>query len=211
MKSFERVTAPFDGVITARNVDAGALINAGSSASPNDPTATVTHSGILGIARTDVLRIQVSVPQIYTKLIQSGQSAGVSVREFPGKVFSSRVFRVAGALDAASRTQMVELRLNNSANMLVPGMYATVRFGIRQSGGQWRVPANTLIIDASGTRVASVTESNTIRFVPVKLGRDFGKEVEITEGISGSERLVADPTDDLTEGSVVAPTIQSAR
>ncbi len=204
LKSFERITAPFNGVITARNVDTGALINAGSSTSAsNDPTSTVPHSGLFGIARTDVLRIQVNVPEASIDTIKAGQTARVTVQEKPGRVFTGVVSRTAGALDAGSRTLLTEIRLANPDNALIPGMYAQVEFAGKQAKPLLRVPADTLIIDGQGTRVATVTKNNKLHFKTVRLGRDYGKEVEITQGIAANDPLVENPTDDLQEGMPV--------
>lgn len=204
LKGFERIMAPFNGVITARNVDTGALINAGSSPSAsNDPNSTVPHSGLFGIARTDVLRIQVNVPQSYISNIKSGQTARVLVQEYPGRVFTGVVSRTAGALDASSRTLLTEVRVPNPKNVLMPGMYAQVEFAGKGAQPLLRVPADTLIIDGQGTRVATVTKDNKLHFVSVKLGRDYGKETEITQGLASTERLVENPTDDLQEGMPV--------
>ena len=205
LKNFERIVAPFNGVITARNVDTGALINAGSSAgASNDPSSTVPHSGLFGIARTDVLRIQVNVPETSIDSIKAGQTARVTVQEKPGRVFTGVVARTAGALDATSRTLLTEVRLANPDNALIPGMYAQVEFAGKQAKPLLRVPADTLIIDGQGTRVAVVTKGNKLHFQTVRLGRDYGKEVEITQGLGANEPLVENPTDDLQEGMSVA-------
>jgi RND family efflux transporter MFP subunit len=205
MRSFEKVTAPFDGIITARNVDQGSLIDAGSASNGGafDPTSTVPHTGLFGIARTDWLRIQVSVPQSYLASIKQGQSAEVDIQELPGRVFHGTVFDSAGALDASSRTMLVEVRLRNTGNELIPGMYAKVKFMLAHKHGVLMAPANTLIIDGQGTRVAIVGSNQRVTFQQVKLGRDFGKEVQVLTGLTGDERLVADPSDALEEGAKV--------
>ncbi len=207
LRGFERIVAPFNGVITARNVDTGALISAGSG--PNtgvDPTSTVPHSGLFGIARTDVLRIQVQIPESFVSNIRRGQPAYITVQELPGRTFEGSVYDTAGALDATSRTLLTEVRVKNPDSLLMPGMYAQVRFVVPQSHPTLRIPANTLIIDSDGTRVAAVTADHKIHFQTVKISRDYGKEVEITEGLTGRESLVTNPTDELTEGMPVNPT-----
>jgi RND family efflux transporter MFP subunit len=204
LKGFEQILAPFNGVITARNVDTGALINAGSSPSASaDPTSTVPHSGIFGIARTDVLRIQVNVPESGVDAVQLGQPARITVQELPGRVFIGKVARKAGALDANSRTMLVEVHIPNPNNTLIPGMYAQVQFTASGTATLLRVPASTLIIDSAGTRVATVTQDNKVHFLDVHLGRDFGKEVEILGGLAPRMRLIENPTDDLQEGAPV--------
>ncbi len=204
LKGFEHIVAPFNGVITARNVDAGALINAGSSPSDaNNPFSTVPHTGLFGIARTDVLRIQVNVPESYIGNIAPGQTARILVQELPGRVFTGIIARKAGALDANSRTMLVEVHIPNPNGVLIPGMYAQVQFMGKTGSPLLRIPANTVIFDSAGTRVATVTAENKIRFLPVHVGRDFGKEVEITGGLTANDRLVENPTDDLVDGTPV--------
>jgi RND family efflux transporter MFP subunit len=203
LKGFERIVAPFDGVITARNVDTGALINAGSVGTGSDPTSTVPHSGLFGIARTDVLRIQVQVPQANVSAIHPGELARIQIQELPGRVFTGRVFDTAGALDATSRALLVEVRVNNPNSTLIPGMYAQVQFLDLHAQPILHVPADTLIFDSQGTRVATVTPDQKIRYKAVQVGRDYGKEVEITQGLAGNEPLVVNPTDALTEGAPV--------
>jgi RND family efflux transporter MFP subunit len=201
MRSFERVVAPFDGVITSRNVDVGTLISAGGSTSA--PTSTAPVVGMFGIARTDEIRIQINVPQTYVATIRSGSKAQVTVREVPGRVFTGTVTLRAGALDATSRTQLVEVHLPNQDNVLVPGMYAQVHLAPSHPPLTLRIPGTALIIDGQGTRVAVVTAQNTLHLQPVTIGRDFGTEVEITEGLKGTEKLVNNPSDTLQESQPV--------
>jgi RND family efflux transporter MFP subunit len=203
LRSFEKVVAPFDGVITSRNVDTGALINAGGSADSSSASST-PRTGLFGLARTDVLRIQVQVPQSYVNAIRPGQPAKVLVREYPGRTFTGTVFQSAGALDSTSRTLLTEVHVRNPGNTLRPGMYAQVQFSAAAVRPLARIPANTLVVDAAGIHVASVTPDNKVRYLPVKVGRDFGTEIEITEGLKGNERLITDPTDDLKDGAAVS-------
>lgn len=202
LQSYERITAPFDGVITARNVDVGALITAGS-AGEFDPTRTVPHSGLFGIARTDTLRVEVSIPQSYIALLKPGEKARILVHEYPGRVFTGIVYRQSGALDAASRTLLTEIHIPNPGNTLIPGMFAQVQFSDAHAPSVLRIPANALITDAAGTRVAVVSGAGKIHFVKVQTGRDYGKDVEIVSGLKGDERLVSNPNDDLVEGGSV--------
>jgi RND family efflux transporter MFP subunit len=202
LRSFERVVAPFSGVITARNVDDGALINAGAATSD---TSTTPRTGLFGLARTDVLRILVNVPQSYVTAIRPGMPAEVLIREMPGRKFIGTVYRTSGALDASTRTLLTEVHLDNRGGQVLPGMYANVRFAAPQSHPSLRVPANTLVINADGTRVAYVDPDNRLHYVPVQIGRDYGTEVEIVSGLKGDEKLVSGPGDDLKEGMTVKP------
>jgi RND family efflux transporter MFP subunit len=203
LRSFEKVVAPFDGVITSRNVDTGALINAGGSADSSSASST-PRTGLFGLARTDVLRIQVQVPQSSITAIRPGQPAKVLVREYPGRTFAGTVFQSAGALDSTSRTLLTEVHVRNPGNTLRPGMYAQVEFSTATVRPLPRIPSSTLVVDAAGIRAASVTADNKVRYLPVKVGRDFGTEIEITEGLKGNERLITDPTDDLKDGAAVS-------
>jgi len=207
MQSFSRVTAPFSGVITARNVDVGALINAGAGSATD--TSAAPHSGLFGIARTDVLRIEVSLPQSSVNSVKQGQLAKVTFQEYPGRTFQGSVYRLAGALDTATRTLQAEIHIDNKNGALLPGMYANVSFA---SSGHTvlHIPSNTLVVNAAGTRVATLTTDNRVHFVPVRIGRDFGTELEIVEGLKGDEKLVASPGDDLREGQEVAASTSPA-
>ena len=204
MRGFERVVAPFDGVITSRNVDTGALISAGGANSGG----SMTHTGLFGIARTDTLRIQVNVPQSAIAGIRPGQIARVTIREFPGRTFQGRVFRSAGALDAGSRTRLTEVHLANPDGMLVPGMYANVQFAVpaNESHTAFRIPAGALVVGPAGTRVVTVTAENHAHYIPVQVGRDFGTDIEIVSGLSGKEQLVINPSDALKEATTLHTT-----
>ncbi|HLJ54124.1 MAG TPA: efflux RND transporter periplasmic adaptor subunit, partial [Chthonomonadaceae bacterium] len=169
----------------------------------SDPTSTVPHTGLFGIARTDVMRIQVQVPQSFLSSLRAGQQARVLIQEYPGKVFTGTVFHTSGALDATSRTLLAEVRVNNPDNVLIPGMYAQIQLESSRAKPLLRIPSNTLIFDMHGTRVMTVTKDGRIRFQPIVVGRDYGSEVDVREGLEGSERLVTNPTDDLKEGQQV--------
>jgi RND family efflux transporter MFP subunit len=208
MRSFSRVVAPFAGVITARNVDVGTLINARGSGGNNTTTAPTSSTGMLGIARTDEVRIQVNVPQTYVPALRAGSTAQVTVREIPDRTFTGKVSLRAGALDETSRTQQVQVILPNPDHVLVPGMYAQVTVSPTHPPVTLRIPGTALVIDAQGTRVASVTAEGHVHYLPVQVGRDFGNEVEILRGLRGGERLVDNPSDTLAEGArvqVIAP------
>jgi RND family efflux transporter MFP subunit len=207
MRSFSQVVAPFDGVITARNVDVGTLISAGGT--QGVATNSTPQTGMFGIARTDEVSIQINIPQTYVKAVRVGSKAQVTIREMPGRVFTGTVTLRAGALDTASRTQLVEVHLPNKDNVLVPGMYAQVHLAPAHPPMTLRIPGTALIIDAQGTRVVVVTPQNTVHLQPVSIGRDFGTEVEIANGLKGDEKLVNNPSDTLQEGNTVqvaAPT-----
>lgn len=193
LKDFQQVTAPYDGVISARNAQVGALINAGAGVE------------IFHLAQTDVLRVFVSVPQSYVRSIKVGLPVGVLVPEFPGRVFAGEVARFAGSLDSASRTLLTEVRLPNPKGELFPGMFGQVLFSFRSAQPAIILPSNAAIINASGTSVATVDAANRIHLVPVKFGRDFGTQIEIIGGLDVGARVVANPSDNLSEGLEVSP------
>jgi multidrug efflux pump subunit AcrA (membrane-fusion protein) len=209
MQGYVKVLAPFDGTITSRNVDIGSLVTAdtatGSAAGAASWTAsTAPQSGLFGIAQTDAVRIDVSVPQTFASLVRPGSKAQVTVRELPGRDFTGTVSLRAGALDAQSRTQLVEVDLPNRDGALTPGMYADVQLSPANAPRTLQIPGTALIFDAHGTQVASVTPQGRVHFLPVQEGADYGSEVEIRTGLRGNEKLVNNPPDTLTEGARVA-------
>jgi RND family efflux transporter MFP subunit len=210
MQRFEKITAPFDGVVVSRSVDTGSLVNAGTPAPTTEALPGSTRGGLFMVARSDFLRIRIYVPQAMVPRIKNRQPALVTVREFPHREFHGEVRLVAGALDPNSRTMVVGVLLPNEDHLRTPGMVGSVRLA---SGGEeqsLRVPSATLVIGAEGTRVATVTPEGTIHYVTVELGDDLGKEVEIRNGLTGKEQLVDSPSDDLVEGaSVKAVPVQS--
>jgi multidrug efflux system membrane fusion protein len=208
LKSFEHVVAPFDGIITARNVDVGSLVTPGVT-SATDANSSVPATGLFGIAKFDILRVYVNVPQSSYRLATVGTRANISVREFPKNAFTGVVHQQAGALDTSTRTLLTEIRVPNPRGVLLPGMYALVQFsGTNQKS--IRVPAEALLIDAQGTRVVIVKADNKIHYQDVVLGRDYGTESDVTNGVSLGDRLVSNPTDDLKEGEVVKPQAEQA-
>lgn len=208
LKSFERVVAPFDGIITSRNVDVGALIAGGGSGAVGSSNGTTPSNGLFGIARTNTLRIQVNVPQTFVDFVRPGVPAQIAIAEQPRRVFQGKVFQSAGALDAASRTLLTEVQVANNDNALRPGMYAQVRFHNPRTNPVITVPGNTLIINAGGNRLA-VVANGKVHFVDVKIGRDFGNKMEIVRGLVGNEQVIVNPTDDLQEGQEVHATLEA--
>jgi RND family efflux transporter MFP subunit len=198
LKDFQQVTAPYDGVVTARNAQVGALISAGAG------------TEIFHIAETDVLRVFVNIPQSYVRSVKQGLPADVLVPEFPGRAFHGVVARFAGSLDSASRTLLTEVRLPNADGELFPGMFCQVRFTFHAAQPAILLPSNAAIITAAGTLVATVDSSDRIRLVHVTFGRDFGNQVEIVGGLSVGARVVANPSDSLTEGLEVSPVMPEA-
>ena len=201
MKSFDMVTAPFDGIITVRNTTTGTLISAGTS-SPNRE--------LLREAQIDVLRIFVSVPQTEAASISTQQPADVSVQQLPNMVFRGIVARTANALDAASRTMRGEVHIQNPDHTLLPGMYAQVKFSISRRSPSLLIPGDTLVVRSAGTQVAVVGPDRKVHFQKIEIGRDYGARVEVLSGLSEGDTVIVNPTDEIREDVVVEPRKQSA-
>ncbi|MBC8101617.1 MAG: efflux RND transporter periplasmic adaptor subunit [Cytophagales bacterium] len=157
------------------------------------------------IARLDILRIQVNVPQSFATNIRPGIPAKINVSEFPSSRFTGRVTRTATSLDPQTRTMLTEIQISNRDRRLLPGMYAQIAFTVKRLNPPLVVPASALIADARGTQIATVTRENKVRLTPVVVGRDFGQSIEIVAGISAQDRIVLDPTDATKEGAVIKP------
>jgi len=194
LQSFQKIRAPFAGVITVRNVDNGALIGAGSSTNTQP---------LFRMAETDFLRVFVNLPQTVVRSVVPGLAAELAVREYPGKLFSAQVANVAGALDPASRTLLTEVRLRNDGNELRPGMYTDVKFHLKLMSPPLIVPASALIVRTGPPRVAVLGAANKVHFQTVQLGRDYGATVEIVDGLNESDQLLVAPPDDLEDGIAV--------
>jgi RND family efflux transporter MFP subunit len=202
LRSFQHVVAPFDGVITSRNVDVGSLVTPGTNVA-NGSTVTTPVVGLFGIARTDVLRIQINLPQTYYQSAKPGTEARIAIRELRNRTFTGKIFQTAGALDTTSRTLLTEIHIPNQDGLLLPGMYAQVTIRAAASQSTLRIAADTLLFDSQGTRVAVVDADNKVQLRRIKEGRDFGNEIEVLSGLEPSDRLIENPTDDLTDGTVV--------
>ena len=196
LQGFQRVYAPFDGVITARNVDPGSLISAGS-------TSVTTQ--LFSLAQVDTLRIFVYVPQTYAFDVHVGQSADITLREQPGRVFKGTVTRTAGAIDPASRTLLTEVQVPNRDGALLSGSYVTVHFKIQRSEPPLLIPGPALLAGSQGTRVAVVGSDDTLHYRPVTVGRDYGDRVEILSGLEESDVIVTGVPGGIADGAKVRP------
>jgi RND family efflux transporter MFP subunit len=194
MQSFEQIVAPFDGMITARNVERGDLIVTGSAAAGKP---------LFNIAQSGTLRIQIDVPQSDAVNIEYGQKASIDVKERLGRGYTGTVIRSAGSLDSTARTMLTEVQLDNRDGSLLPGMYAQVKFTLSEPRTSLIIPTSSLVIDHSGMHVVTVDENHKARFVPVVIGRDMGMQVEILRGIQSADSLVASPSDLLHDGQEV--------
>lgn len=192
-QKFQKVYAPFDGVITARNIDIGALINAGANAPGKE---------LFDIAATGRLRVYVNVPQQYSRDVAPGTAADLVLAEFPGRRFAGKIVRSADAIDPASRTLLTEVDVDNPTGELLPGAFLSVRLKLRSKAASVVVPVNTLIFRAEGMQ-AAVLRGNRAQLVPVTIGRDYGTEVEVVSGLSAGDLIIENPSDSLVSGTEV--------
>jgi membrane fusion protein (multidrug efflux system) len=187
-QSFERVTAPFDGVITDRGTDVGQLINAGAG------------QALFRLAQADTLRIYVRAPQGVSHEITPGMTADLTLPELPGRTFEAKVVRTAGAIDVASRTLLVELQVDNEKGEIFAGSHAEISFKLKPTNAALLLPSNALLFRAEGPQVGVVDENGRVELHTIKLGRDFGREIEALTGIKPEDRIILNPSDSLTSG-----------
>ncbi len=192
---FRRIVAPFDGVITARGTDVGALVTAGSG-----PSAGLE---LFHIQAVEKLRVYVNVPQAYAPFIKVGGRAQLRVAEQSGQGFPARVVSTAESLDQSSRTLLTQLEVDNAQAAIRPGSYGEAAFEFPGGRGSLRIPANCLLFRAEGLSVALVDAGNRLQIRPILLGRDFGKEVEVLSGLSAEDRVVINPPDSALSGAAV--------
>jgi len=203
LQGFQKMYAPFDGVITARNTDIGALINAGAST----PGQALFH-----LAAIHILRVFVAVPQRYAHAVRPGATASLTLDEFPDHTFSGTIARTSNAIDPASRTLLVEVEVENRNGSLLPGAYVRVHLTLPQAVNAVTVPANTLLFRSEGLRVG-VVRNGRAELVPVTIGRDYGSSVEVMSGLQPTDPVIVNPSDSLISGTNVhvhAPPAQDA-
>jgi RND family efflux transporter MFP subunit len=195
LESFKRVYAPISGVITRRNTDVGALINAGSNGQP--------RGELFDVAQVDPLRVFVSVPQTNAPSIRAGLDAYVVLREYPGQKFNGKVVRTADAIDPATRTLLTEIDVPNHDSHLLPGSYAEVHFAVPVHVIRMSVPVNALLFRPEGPCVAVVGPDRKVHLKAINIGRDFGTKVEILGGLDANDQIVVNPADSLNDGQEV--------
>ena len=193
LQGFEKIYAPFEGVITARNVDIGVLINAGSNTSGRE---------LFHMTAIHTLRVFVAVPEVYSRAARPGSTATLTLDEFPGRLFKGALVRNANAIDLASRTLLVEVDVDNPGGELLPGAYVFVHLKLPEQIASATVPANALLFRAEGLQVAMVRDGRA-QLVPVTIGRDYGTTVEIVAGLQPTDRVIVSPSDSLTSGTRV--------
>jgi RND family efflux transporter MFP subunit len=193
LESFKRVVAPFTGVITARNTDIGALINAGQS----------TGTELFRMADTHKLRIYVQVPETYAGITSPGLEAELRFAERPRQSFAAKTVRTSNALDPTLRTLQVELELDNANHAVFPGAYAEVHFKLPASSESLRLPANTVLFRAEGLQVATIDGQKRVKLKSIVQGRDFGNTIEVLSGLEPNDTVILNPPDSLIDGVVV--------
>lgn len=194
LESFKRVVAPFDGVVTARNTDIGALINAGQSAGAQ----------LFRVADTSRLRVYVQVPQQFAPETKPGMEAQLRFNEHPGVAYPAKVTRTAQALDPNLRTLQVELLVDNGKGELFPGSYTEVHFELPGNTSTLIVPATALVFRSAGLQVAIVGQGNRVKLHNIETGRDSGKTVEVLSGLSADEDIIVNPPDSIADGEIVS-------
>ena len=192
LASYKQITAPFAGIVTRRNVDTGALILAGGSGNAN-PLFTV--------AKISTLRVFVDVPQARMRDVAADLPVRIRVSEFPGRTFSGKVVRTAGALDPATRTLLTEVQVDNRDGALMPGIHAEVQIELAQSEPPIVVPATSVMNRGEGPLVALVNSAQTVRLQKVQLGRDLGSSIEVVAGLADHSVIVLNPSDTLRDGA----------
>ena len=200
LTGFNQVVAPFDGVVTRRNIDVGDLVNAGNGG---------TGQALFAVAQVDPLRLYVYVPQVYAPQVKIGDTVTVTLADRAGAQYQGTVARTARAIDTVTRTMQVEIRVPNPSGTLITGSYVQVTLPINVDAKALVVPTNVLLFRPDGTRIALVDASGRVHLTMVKLGTDFGDKVEVLNGLTASDRVVLNPADSLADGDVVtlpAPT-----
>ncbi|HWB59534.1 MAG TPA: efflux RND transporter periplasmic adaptor subunit [Chthoniobacteraceae bacterium] len=195
-QGFQKITAPFDGVVTKRNIDVGSLVSGNGNAS-------ISGQEMFHVARTDVLRVFIQVPQVYSAQVKLDTAAWLDLTESPGVKFQGKVAHISGALDAATRTLMTEVQVPNADGRLRPGEYANVHLVLPLANVARIIPINTLIFRGQHTQVGVVDASNVAHLRDVTLGRDFGTSLEVTAGLDAQDRVIVNPSDSLADGMTV--------
>ena len=202
LKSFSKITAPFDGIVTNRSVDVGALINAGSE-SNGAPLFTVSD--------LHRIRVYVSVPQNYSAGIKSGLTASLTLPEYPGRKFSAQLGASANAINEKNDALLVEFLADNSDGQLKPGGYAQVTINVPAQNSVVTIPASALIFDENGLQVATVGADHRVRMKSIKIARDLGTKVEVDAGLERTDKVVDNPPDSIAEGDRVRPEQTAAK
>jgi RND family efflux transporter MFP subunit len=193
LQAFERVTAPFDGVVTARNTDIGALVQAGDNSGPKE---------LFHMAAIQTVRVYVAVPETYAAFVKNGEQAKLTLDAFPGEMLTGTIVRNADAIDATSRTLNVEVDVPNPTGRLLPGAYAFVHLRVPPHPSSVTIPSNALLFRAEGLR-AGVVRNGHVELTPISIGQDYGSTVEVISGLSARDTVIVNPSDSLANGAAV--------
>jgi membrane fusion protein (multidrug efflux system) len=193
LAGFKKITVPFDGIVTARSTDVGALINSGGGSGPP----------MFVISDIKKLRVYVNVPQSYVPAVRIGAKAVISVPEYKDRTFDATIEASSQAVDVNSGTTQMQLALDNAAGALMPGGYANVRMSLQRDGVPLNIPASALVFDQSGLRVATVGPDDRVLFKTVKIARDLGRNIELASGVSLEDRIINAPPDGIVDGDQV--------
>jgi RND family efflux transporter MFP subunit len=193
LQEFEHVYAPFDGVITARDTDIGALVQNGN---------TPGQKELFRLAAIDKLRVYISVPEVYATAVKSGETATLTLDAFPGETFIGTIVRNSNSIDLTSRTLKVEVDVDNPTGRLLPGAYAFVHLKLPATAGAVTIPTNALLFRAEGLRVAAV-RNGEVKLAPITIGQDHGSTVEVTSNLTANDAVITDPSDSIKDGSRV--------
>ena len=194
LQGFNKVVAPFDGVVTSRNIDVGDLVDAGNGG---------VGKALFKVAQVDPLRLYVFVPQVYAQQVKVGDAVTVTLPGHQGEQYQGSIARTARAIDAGTRTMQVEIRVPNPKDALIVGAFVQVNLPIKQDGEALLIPINVLLFRPDGPRVATVDEGGHVRLSTVKLGTDFGGSVAVLNGLKADDRIVLNPADSLADGDIV--------
>jgi RND family efflux transporter MFP subunit len=192
--SFEKIYAPFDGVITARNTDIGDLINSGSS--------TAARTDLFHIAQPGVLRVYVNVPEEYSQGIKPGMTGTLVLAEFPGRKFQGKVVRTADAINLITRTLLIEIDVDNPSGTLLTGSYAEVHLAVPSQNSTFLIPVDALLFRSEGLRVGVVKDGKVV-LTTVIPGHDFGNQIEIVSGLKADDQVIVNPSDSIVQGQEV--------
>ncbi len=194
LQSFEKIYAPFDGVVTARNIDIGDLVNSGSSGG--------VKTDLFHISQPGMLRVYVNVPEEYSQGVKAGMTADLSLAEFPGRKFQGRLVRTADAINMTTRTLLIEIDVDNPAGTLLTGSYAEVHLAVPAQASTYLLPVNTLIFRSEGLRIGIVKDGKVV-LSAVTPGHDFGNEIEIVAGLKPDDQVIINPPDSIVSGQAV--------
>lgn len=199
LQSFKQILAPFDGVIAARNVEVGTLVSEGSGAGARE---------LFRMVQLQSLRFHVPVPEPALPSIKIGMEARLTFDAHPGRTFTGKVSRTSNVVDPASRTMLVEVRVENPEGKLLPGMYAQVAFPLKQESPPLLMPSNALLVRSEGTLAAVVARDKTVHYKKIQVGRDYGTRIEVLSGLQENDQVIANPTTMIREGDKVEPVAQ---